>query len=80
MDIKKYMKINRLSCRKFADLLNNMELRKKYKLPMQQIRHNTIAYWARKAHRPSLQSMKILQCMTNGVVSIKDFLNENSID
>lgn len=75
MQIKKYLKINKLSMRGFARLLNDPLLRKKFKLCDKKIAHSQIANWIHGVHKPNMHSMKILQRMTHGQISMKDFVD-----
>lgn len=74
MDLAKYLKINKLSYRKMAEKLSDPVARKKFNLPLGTVSHAVIGIWARKERLPSLPYMKILQAMTHGKVSMKDFV------
>ena len=74
MQLKKYLKINKLSYREFADRMNNPIERALYKLPSRKITFSSIGRWVEGRWKPNLESMKIIQTMTHGKVTMKDFL------
>jgi hypothetical protein len=77
MDLKKYLKINNLSYRDFAGKLNDKKKRELMNLPLFPISWSSIYRWSVKKCKPNLKYMKIIQTMTHGKVTMKDFLGDN---
>jgi hypothetical protein len=73
MKLKKYKEIHKMTYRALAEKLNDPEKRKKYGLDLLKISHVSVRSWTIGRCKPSLFFMKILQTMTHGKVSIKDF-------
>jgi hypothetical protein len=71
--LKKYLTINKLSYRDFCKIINDPEKRKRHSLPLNRISHASIYQWTNGTHIPNLRSVKILQIMTQGQITIKDF-------
>lgn len=78
MDLAKYLKINNLTHREMAEKLSDPIARKKFNLPPGKVSHAAVGIWARKESIPSLPYMKILQVMTHGKISMKDFLTDEA--